>query len=113
MYRNDAIKNPKEWLTSLFTDLEYNNLYRYNQETDNNKEITKVKEFAGRAKRAISGAQRIKILEVTKEIKTKLDIETKLVTGIKMPLDIKPLPYNVKRRITKRVTASKTLILLY
>ena len=36
----------------------------------------------------INGAQRIKILEVIREVETKLVIETKLVTGIKTPLDI-------------------------
>ncbi len=41
---------------SPFIDLEYNNLYGYNQETNSNKEIIEVKEFASRAKRAISGA---------------------------------------------------------
>jgi len=41
---------------SSFADLEYNNLYRYNQETNSNKEIIKAKEFASRAKRAISKA---------------------------------------------------------
>ncbi len=38
---------------SPFTDLKYNNLYRYNQETNSNKEIVKVKEFTVKAKRAI------------------------------------------------------------
>ena len=46
-------------LISPFADLEYNNLYRYDQETNSNKEIIKIKEFARRAKRAISRAQRI------------------------------------------------------
>ena len=73
---------------SPFIDLEYNDLYRYNQETNSDKEITEIKEFAGRAKRAISRAQRIQILEVIKEVKTKLEIETKSVMGIKTPLDI-------------------------
>ena len=41
---------------SLFIDLEYNDLYRYDQETDSNKEIIRIKEFARRAKRAISRA---------------------------------------------------------
>ena len=41
---------------SLFIDLGYNDLYRYNQETNSNEEIIKIKEFARRAKRAISGA---------------------------------------------------------
>ena len=72
---------------SLFTDLEYNDLYRYNQETNSNKEIIRIKEFTKRAKRAISGAQRIQILEVIKEVETKSDIETKLVVGIKTLLD--------------------------
>ena len=44
------------WLISLFADLEYNNLYGYDQETDSNKEIAEIKEFARRAKRAISRA---------------------------------------------------------
>ncbi len=69
---------------SPFIDLEYNDLYRYNQETNSNKEIIEIKEFAKRAKRAISRAQRIRILEVIKEIETKLDIETKSVTGLKL-----------------------------
>ena len=46
-------------LTSPFADLKYNNLYRYSQETNSNKEIIRIKEFAKRAKRAkraISGA---------------------------------------------------------
>ena len=67
---------------SLFIDLEYNSLYKYGQETNNNKEIINVKEFAIRAKRAISRIQRIEILKVIKEVKTKL------VIGIKTPLDI-------------------------
>ena len=37
-------------LMSPFVDLEYNNLYRYNQETNNNEEIVKIKEFAKKAK---------------------------------------------------------------
>jgi len=41
---------------SLFTDLEYNDLYGYNRETNNNKEIIKIKEFARKAKRVISRA---------------------------------------------------------
>ena len=40
---------------SPFIDPKYNNLYRYNQETNSNKEIIRIKEFASRAKRAISG----------------------------------------------------------
>ena len=41
---------------SPFTDLKYNNLYGYNQDTNSNKEIVRIKEFIGRAKRAISRA---------------------------------------------------------
>ena len=48
-----------EQLMSPFLDPKYNNLYRWDQETSSNKEITKVEEFTGRAKIAISGAQRI------------------------------------------------------
>ena len=43
-------------LISPFVDLEYKDLYRYNKETNNNKEIIRIKEFAIRAKRAISRA---------------------------------------------------------
>ena len=43
-------------LISLFTDPEYKGLYRYNKETNSNKEITRIKEFTGRVKRAISKA---------------------------------------------------------
>ena len=43
-------------LMSLFIDLEYNNLYRYNQETDSDNKIIRIKEFARRARIAISGA---------------------------------------------------------
>ncbi len=39
---------------SPFTDPKYKGLYRYNKETNNNKEIIKIKEFARRAKKAIS-----------------------------------------------------------
>ena len=46
-----------------------------------------IKEFAGRAKRAISKAQRIKILKVIKEVETESDIETKLVIGIETLLN--------------------------
>ena len=41
---------------SPFVDLGYNNLYRYNKETNGNKEIIRIKEFAKRAKTAISRA---------------------------------------------------------
>ena len=41
---------------SLFADPKYDNLYRYNKETDSNKEIAKIKEFAGSVRRAISKA---------------------------------------------------------
>ena len=73
---------------SPFADLGYNDLYRYDQETNSNSKIAEIKEFAGRAKRAISRAQRIQILEVIKEVETELDIETKLVIGIKTLLNI-------------------------
>ncbi len=56
MHGNNIIENPKEWLISLFTDPEYDNLYRYNQETNSNDKIIKIKEFASRAKGAISRA---------------------------------------------------------
>ena len=45
-----------EWLISPFLDPKYNDLYSWDQETSSNKEIAKVKEFASRAKMAISGA---------------------------------------------------------
>ena len=38
---------------SLFADPEYNDLYKYNQETNSDKEIIKIKEFAIRAKKTI------------------------------------------------------------
>ena len=41
---------------SLFIDLEYKSLYRYDKETDSNKEIVKIKEFTRKAKRTISKA---------------------------------------------------------
>jgi len=44
------------WLVSPFIDLEYNDLYRYNKETNSDKKIIKIKEFTKRAKTAISGA---------------------------------------------------------
>ena len=43
-------------LISPFADPEYNDLYRYDEETDSNKEIIRIKEFARRAKKAISRA---------------------------------------------------------
>ena len=43
-------------LISLFINIKYNNLYKYNQETNSNKEIARIEEFARRAKGAISGA---------------------------------------------------------
>ena len=73
---------------SPFTDLKYDNLYRYDQETNSNKEIIKIKEFAKKARRTTSKAQRIETLKVIKEVETKLDIKTKLVIGIKTLLDI-------------------------
>ena len=39
---------------SPFLDPKYNNLYGWDQETSSNKEITKVEEFAGRARTAIN-----------------------------------------------------------
>ena len=73
---------------SPFLDPKYNDLYSWDQETSSNKEITKVKEFTGRARTAINRVQRIQILEVIKEVETKLETETKLVMGIKTLLDI-------------------------
>ena len=75
-------------LTSPFLNLKYNDLYGQDQETSSNKEITRVEEFASRAKIAINRAQRIQILKVIKEVKTKLEIKTKSVMGIKTLLDI-------------------------
>ena len=86
-----------ERLISPFLDPKYNNLYSWDQETSSNKEIAKVEEFAGRAKTAISRAQRIRILEVIKEIKTKSAIKTKLVTGIKTLLDIITITLQYRR----------------
>ena len=43
-------------LISPFIELEYNNLYGYNKETDSDNKIVEIKEFTKRAKRAISGA---------------------------------------------------------
>ena len=75
-------------LTSPFSDPKYNNLYSQDQKTNSNKEIAKVDVFAGRARKAISRAQRIKILKVIREVETESATETKLVIGIKTPLDI-------------------------
>ena len=75
-------------LVSLFLDPKYNDLYSQDQETNSNKEIAKVDKFAGRAKKAINRAQRIKILKAIKEVKTKLDIEIKSIIGIKTLLGI-------------------------
>ncbi len=55
MYGQQSAEIAMGQLKSLFTDPEYNNLYKYNQETNSNKEITKIKEFARRAKKAIYG----------------------------------------------------------
>ena len=55
-YRQQSVEIAMEQLMSPFIDPEYNNLYRYDQETNSNKEIAKIKEFAGRAKGAISKA---------------------------------------------------------
>ena len=73
---------------SPFLDPKYNDLYGWDQETSSNKEIAKVDVFASRVRTTISRAQRIKIPEVIKEVKTKSVIETELVIGIKTPLDI-------------------------
>ncbi len=70
----------------------------YNKETNSDKEITRIKEFAKRAKRAMSKAQRIEIPKVIKEVKTKLNIKTKLVTGIKTPLDIMTITLQYRRQ---------------
>jgi len=43
-------------LIGLFIDPEYNDLYKYNQETNSDKEIVRIKEFARRAKIAMRGA---------------------------------------------------------
>ena len=55
---------------------------------NSNNKIIKIKEFAKRAKTAIYRAQRIEIPKIIKEVKTKLNIKTKLVIGIKTLLDI-------------------------
>ena len=72
---------------SLFLNPKYNDLYSQDQETSSNKEIAKVDIFASRVKMTTSKTQRIKILKVIKEVKTKLVIETKSVMGIKTLLD--------------------------
>ena len=87
IYSQRSAKIAIERLVSLFLGPKYNDLYGQDQETNSDKEIAKVEKFAGRAKMAISRAQRIRILEVIKEVKTKLVIETKSVTGIKTLLD--------------------------
>ena len=84
-------------LISLFSDPKYNNLYSQDQETSSDKEIAKVNKFAGRARKAISRAQRISILEVIREVETKSAIETKLVTGIKTLLDIMTITLQYRR----------------
>ena len=74
---------------SLFSDPKYNNnLYSQDQETSSNKKITKVDIFAGRVKTIISGAQRIRILKVIREVEIESAIETELVIGIETLLDI-------------------------
>ena len=87
-YNQRSAEIAMERLVSLFLGPKYNNLYGQDQETSSDEEIAKVEEFAGRAKMAISGAQRIQILEVIKEVETKSVIETKLVIGIETPLDM-------------------------
>jgi len=56
IYGNNIIKDFKERLISLFIDPKYNDLYRYSQEINSNKEIIKIKRFAIRAKRAMRKA---------------------------------------------------------
>ena len=43
-------------LISPFIDPEYDNLYKYDQETNSNNKIIEIKKFTRRAKRAISRA---------------------------------------------------------
>ena len=84
-------------LVSLFLDPKYNDLYGQDQETSSDEEIAKVDVFAGRAKRATSGVQRIRILEVIREVETKLVIETELVMGIETLLDIMTITLQYRR----------------
>ena len=56
IYNQQLAEIVMEQLISPFLNPKYNNLYGWDQETSSNKEITKVEEFAGRAKIAISGA---------------------------------------------------------
>ena len=87
-YNQQLVETAIGRLTSPFSDPKYNNdLYSWDQETNNNKEITKVNAFTGRVKTTTSRAQRIKILKVIKEIETKSAIKTKSVIGIKTLLD--------------------------
>ena len=72
-------------------------MYSWDQETSSNKEIAKVDIFAGRVRITISGAQRIRILEVIKKVETKLAIKTKSVIGIKTLLDIITITLQYKR----------------
>jgi len=58
------------------------------KKTNSDKEIIKIKEFASRAKTAISRAQRIKIPEEIKEVETKSALKTKSIIGVKTLLDI-------------------------
>src|SRR6266566_7697322 len=88
IYNQRSVEIVMGRLTSPFLDPKYdNNLYSWDQETSSDEEIAKVDAFAGRVKTTISGAQRIKIPEVIREVKTKSAIETKSVIGIKTPLD--------------------------
>ncbi len=87
-YNQQSVEIAIKQLISPFSDPKYNNLYNQDQETSNNKEIAKVDKFTSRAKKTINKAQRIQILEVIKEVKTKLVTKTKLVAGIKTLLDI-------------------------
>ena len=54
IYNQRLIEIAIRQLISLFINLEYNNLYRYNKETNSNKKFLKIKEFTKRIKRAIS-----------------------------------------------------------
>ena len=59
MYNQQSAKIAIGQLISPFLNPKYNNLYNWDQETSSNKEIAKVNKFAGRARKAISRAQRI------------------------------------------------------
>ena len=83
---------------SPFSDPKYNDdLYSWDQETSSDKEIAKVDIFARKVRTTTSRAQRIKILEVIKEVETKLDIEIELVIGIETLLDIITITLQYRR----------------